>query len=204
MKLLKGIEKRCNRLLALDVDALARLAELSGQVILLELLNTGFMIYLVPSERGIQLFDRYHADANVRVRGTPSAMVIFLLKSGRRSTGFGGNIEIIGDVGLAQEFQSILKNLDLDWEEQLAHWFGDSIAHTLGRVLRGGVAFAGTAGGKLQQDISEYLRFEKELTVEKTELAEYCNAVDALRNDAERLKLRIKRLQQLTTNRAKP
>ena len=132
---------------------------------------------------------------NVKIRGTPSDMVTYLLKLNERTAGFAGSIEVIGDVGLAQDFQSVLLNIDLDWEEQLAHWFGDTLAHQLGRILRGGASFARSSSEKLQQDVSEYLRFERELTLEKTALARFGSDIDTLRNDVERLKLRINRLE---------
>lgn len=195
MILLGKIEKQINHILALDEDAMKSLADLSGQVLLLELINTDFIIYILPSEEGLHLQTEYAGKTNVKIRGTPSDMVTYLLKSNKRTAGFAGSIEVIGDVGLAQDFQSVLLNIDLDWEEQLAHWFGDTLAHQLGRILRGGASFARSSGEKLQQDVSEYLRFECELTLEKTALARFGSDVDTLRNDVERLKLRINRLE---------
>lgn len=196
MRLLNKIERQLNHVLALDEDSLKSLAELSGQVISLELINTGFIIYIWPSAEGLHLQTEYEGEANVKIRGTPPDMLAYLLKSRDGSGGSAGSIEVIGDVGLAQDFQSILKDIDLDWEEQLAHWFGDTAAHSLGRLLRGTANFARNSGDKFQQDLSEYLRFETEMTPDLTAMDEFTSAVDTLRNDVERLKLRIKRLEQ--------
>ncbi|MFT7457510.1 MAG: ubiquinone biosynthesis protein UbiJ [Planctomycetota bacterium] len=196
MRILGKIEQQLNHVLALDEDTLESLADLSGQVISLELINTGFIIYILPSKDGVHLQSEYIGNTNVKIRGTPSDMVAYLIKSNEKSSNFTGSIEVIGDVGLAQDFQSILKNIDLDWEEQLAHWFGDTVAHKLGRVLKGAAIFSSNTGNKIRQDVSEYLRFEAELTLDTTTLSEFSNAVDTLRNDVERLKLRIKRLER--------
>jgi ubiquinone biosynthesis accessory factor UbiJ len=196
MILLDKIERKLNHVLALDEDSLKSLAGLSGQVISLELINTDFIMYIWPSAEGLHLQTEYEGRANVKIRGTPPDMLAYLLKSKGESGGFVGSIEVIGDVELAQDFQSILKDIDLDWEEQLAHWFGDTTAHSLGRLLRGTANFARNSGDKFQQDLSEYLRFETEMTPDLTALDEFTSAVDTLRNDVERLKLRINCLEQ--------
>jgi len=194
MRLLGKIERQINRTLALDEDTLIKLAALSGQVISLELINTGFIIFILPAAKGLYLQTNIEGNANVVIRGTPRDILSYLLHSKGKSGNFTGSIEVTGDVALAQDFQSIMLGLDLDWEEQLARWFGDTFAHKFGRILRATAGFAGHSGDKLQQDISEYLRFEVEMTVDKTQMDEFTSAVDTARNDVERLKLRISRL----------
>ena len=202
MKLLDKIERRLNQVLALDPETQSRLAELSGQVILVELINTEINLYILPIADGFHLLSDFAGEANVKIRGTPSDMVSYLLKSRDSSSRGSANIEVIGDVGLAQDFQSIMKCIDLDWEEQLSRWFGDELAHKLGRILGGTAKFVNNSGDKLQRDVSEYLKFESRLTLDQTELAEFSEAIDVLRNDVERLKLRIMRLDQ--TRNAQP
>ncbi|OGT84016.1 MAG: hypothetical protein A3G96_03140 [Gammaproteobacteria bacterium RIFCSPLOWO2_12_FULL_52_10] len=103
-------------------------------------------------------------------------------------------MEVSGDVGLAQRFQKIVKDLDLDWEEHLSHWFGDTLAHKLGNAVRGSVQFAKATKRTLELDVSEYLRYEKEVLPEISEVNDYITAIDVLRDDVERLKLRIDKL----------
>ncbi len=194
--MLGKIERQINHVLSMDEDALEKLGALSGQVISLELLNTDFRIFILPYVGGVQLRSEFEDNVNVKIRGTPPDMLSYLVKTRTKSGAFAGSIEVIGDVGLAQDFQTVLFNIDLDWEEQLSKWFGDSVAHKMGRLFREVGNLAITSGDKLQQDISEYLRFEKEVTLDKTEMDEFISAVDTLRNDAERLKMRINRLEQ--------
>ncbi len=196
MELLGKIERQLNHILELDEEALRSLGELDGQVISLELTNTNFKIFILPSARGLLLQTATAEKEDVKIRGTVPDMLAYLLKANEKSGSFAGSIEVTGDVGLAQNFQSILKNIDIDWEEQLAQWFGDTVAHSMARLLRGAATFAADSCNKLQQDVSEYLRFETAMTPDKTALDEYASAVDTLRNDAERLKLRINRLEQ--------
>ena len=195
MLLLDKIEKHVNKVLELDEDSLSSLNQLSGKVISLELLNTNFCIYILPFEKGVQLRSSYEDNVNVKIRGTAPDVLTYMLKTRTKSGDFAGSIEVIGDVGLAQDFQAIVFNLDLDWEEQLSRWFGDTVAHQMARVLKEIGSFGTNASNKFQQDVSEYLRFETEMTMHSSEMNEFVDAVDTLRNDTQRLKIRINRLE---------
>jgi len=121
-------------------------------------------------------------------------MIAYLVSTKTNSDSFAGKLEIIGDVGLAQQFQSIMKNIDLDWEEYLSHWLGDTMAHKLGNFLRDSIKFVSETRKTLALDVSEYLQYEKEVLPDHSEIVEFSDNVDELRNDIERLKVRIGKL----------
>ena len=188
--ILDSAEKMVNKVLSLDEEVLASLATLAGKVIEINVLNTDIKIFILPSEEGITLVSEYEGKADVAIKGRPSALLgmITAEKVGA------GDIEIIGNVGLAQKFQSILKNMDVDWEEYLSHFVGDITAHKVGNFLRGMSRFAKATGKTIGLDISEYLRYEKEAVLDKSELDEFNQSVDKLRNDVDRLQKRVERL----------
>lgn len=196
MSLLKSIENQINRLIDLDEEGKKNLGRLSGKTIEIDILNTDLRIYLQPSAEKLHFLENIDKKPDVTIRGTPGDLIIYLLNSRESSTAIAANIEVTGDVGLAQSFQTAMKNLDIDWEEQLSHWFGDTLAHKMGRFLRGTVEYTHYSMNKLQLDISEYLRYEKDVTVNRIELEEFTRGVDMLRNDIERLKIRISRLER--------
>ena len=109
-----------------------------------------------------------------------------------------GDVEISGNVGLAQKLQSIFRGMEIDWEEYLSHFVGDIAAHKLGNFLKGMNRFVIASGKTIGMDISEYLRFEKEALLDKTEVDEFNQAVDVLRNDVERLQKRLERLEKVS------
>ena len=192
--IIKKLEAALNRTLKLDADALAAVTELAGKVLAFEFINTGLVLYIFPAVDGVRLDVEHTGAVNVTVRGTPVNMLAYLLSNAGSGDGFTGRMEVIGDIGLAQRFQRIIKNLDLDWEEHLSRWLGDTLAHKLGNVVRGSVQFAKATRQTLEQDVSEYLRYEKEVLPELREVNDYITAIDVLRDDAERLKLRIDKL----------
>ena len=187
-----------NRTLKLDTGTLDRLAELSGKVLSLEFINTGLVLFIIPDTDGVRLDTEYPGEADVAIRGSPVNLVAYLMSSSGKGEGFTGRLEIIGDVGLAQDFQSIIKEADLDWEEFLSRWLGDTLAHKMGNMARSTINFARNTKRTLELDVSEYLRYEKEILPEQSEVDEYITAIDELRNDTERLKLRVNKLTRAT------
>jgi ubiquinone biosynthesis protein UbiJ len=188
--ILDSAEKMVNKVLSLDEEILASLAILAGKVFEIDVQNTDIRIFILPSGDGITLASEYEGKADVAIKGRPSALLgmITAEKVGA------GDIEINGNVGLAQKFHSILKNMDVDWEEYLSHFVGDITAHNVGNFLRGMSRFAKATGKTIGLDISEYLRYEKEALLDKLELDEFIQTVDKLRNDVERLQKRVERL----------
>jgi len=190
--ILDSAEKMVNKVLSLDEEILASLEKLAGKVFEIDVLNTDIRIFILPTGEGISLASEYEGNADVAIKGRPSALLgmITAEKIGA------GDIEINGNVGLAQQFQSILKNMEIDWEEYLSHFVGDITAHNVGNFLRGVSRFAMATGKTIGLDISEYLRYEKEVLLDKLELDEFIQTVDKLRNDVERLQKRVERLEK--------
>jgi len=188
--LLDGAEKMVNKLLSLDEETLDALAILEGNVVEIDVLNTGIRLFILPSARGLTLVSTYEDKADVSIKGTAAALLgmITAEKVGA------GDVEIIGNVGMAHKLQSILKKVDVDWEEYLSQIIGDIAAHKVGNLLRGMSQFAKASGRTIGLDVSEYLRYEKEALMDKSELDEFNHAVDKIRNDVERLQKRVDRL----------
>lgn len=191
---LSRIEKQVNRFLNMDEDAMLRIAALDGKVLHIDLLNTRAEFYLCLSRHGVHMVDNYPGKADVSIAGTPTDLLLYVGAGSDQGSLAGVEITLTGDVALGQEFQQILRNLDLDWEEQLSRRVGDTAAHQLGRMVRGAAGFLRNAGDKLQLDTSEYLRFEKDMSVDAMEIDEFTADVDTLRDDVERLKKRIDRI----------
>jgi ubiquinone biosynthesis protein UbiJ len=192
--MLKRLETALNRTLKLDPDTLAALAELSGKALAFEFSNTGLAFTVFPAADGVRLESGRATAADVCIRGTPTDLLAYLLAASGKGEGYAGRLDVSGDVNLAQRFQAVMKNVDLDWEEYLSSWFGDTLAHKLGNAFRGSLQFAKNTRRTLELDVSEYLRYEKEILPDQGEVNGYITAIDALRDDAERLKLRVERL----------
>jgi ubiquinone biosynthesis protein UbiJ len=196
--LLETAGRVINYALSRDPVALAALAALAGRTILVEISDLSVRFCLLPSAQGLQLAPVPAGEPDVLVRGGIVALIGMILRRPEQGDTAAGRVEIVGDVHLAQRLQLILRNLDIDWEEWLAQWIGDLPARklcNLGRALR---QQAGDAWHTLGKDLSEYLRYERDLVVDQTEIEEFAGAVDRLRDDTERLAQRLKRLERRT------
>jgi len=191
--ILDSAEKMVNKLLSLDEETLDALATLEGDVVEIGVLNTDIRLFILPSARGLALKSKYEDKADVSIKGTPAAL-LGMITAERVAA---GNVEIIGNVGLAHKLQSTLMNMDIDWEEYLSQIIGDIAAHKVGNFVRDISQLAKASARTIGMDISEYLRYEKEALLDQSELDEFNHAVDKVRNDVERLQKRIERFGSL-------
>lgn len=178
------------RVLELDADSLAAFRSLAGRSVRIELRNPDVRFSLEFTAEGPRVVPAGAAD--VTIRGSTGDFLSYAMKRGHAP---GGGIEIAGDVGLARELQDILARLDPDFEELLSRWMGDTAARKAGNALRAFAAWGRDAVRSLFLDTGEYLRFEQRLVVEKEEVEAFSASVHALRDDVERLRARLQRLE---------
>ena len=188
--ILASAEKMVNKVLSLDEETLDALSTLEGDVVEIDVLNTEIRLFILPSARGITLALKYEDKADVSIKGTPAALLGMV--TGEKVGA--GDVEIIGNVGMAHKLQSILKKIDIDWEEYLSQIVGDIAAHKVSNLVREMSQLAKASARTIGLDISEYLRYEKEALLDQSELDEFNHAVDKVRNDVERLQKRVERL----------
>ena len=195
-----ALEVLLNQLIRLDPEARAHLAPLHGRVIRLELVGLGQCLCLVPDPSGIQLFHELEGEPDCVLRGTP--LDLARMRTSRESADqlFSGAVEIEGDSGLAHQFGDFLASLDVDWEEQLSRLTGDVIAHQAGNLARDFLAWGSGARRTFGRNLQEYLQEELRLLPSRHEIEPFLREVDHLRDDIERLSLRIDKLRQTTAD----
>lgn len=188
------LEDAVNRLLRLDPDTLARLGEFDGKCIGLRLAgdDRDVEFFLFPSAAGFRVRTTHDTAPDVTIRG--DVPVFTRLVFGGSPTTRAGELQIGGDIELGQDFQRVLRALDIDWEERTAHVVGDIAAHQLGRVARGLRAWARQSVEYLRQDVREYLQEESRLLAKRESVDCFLGAVDTLRADTDRLEQRLTRL----------
>ncbi|MCY4363166.1 MAG: SCP2 sterol-binding domain-containing protein [Gammaproteobacteria bacterium] len=192
---MNALERLLNRLLSLDGETADDLAGLSGKVIQLELLNTGQpVISLIVNEHAIRVDTDYAGTGDVLIRGTPLDLLVYMRSSAGDRQTVTGNMEIRGDLGLAQDFQRLLRSFEVDWEEQAARLVGDTLARKASNIVAMGADFLQHLKSKIEMDLSEYALYETEVLPERDEIEHFNHSVDTLRDDLERLKQRFHRL----------
>lgn len=186
------IESIVNRTLELDGLTLAALAELSGKVVAIEVRETRIRFVVTLREHGIQLGTTHDGAVDVCIRGSIPDVLHYLFAG--RAAGAAGGFEISGDAALANSLQEIFARMEPDWEEAVARRIGDTAARKAGVLFRSARASGREARHALGMDFSEYLRFEKGLVPERSEVERFLSSVDGLRDDVARLRFRLDRL----------
>lgn len=187
------LQAAVRRALEFDPETRERIAGLDGRVVELEF--TGLEQTLcVTIDQGAVLFARAaQREPDLRLIGTPIAFARYVMAPDRVELTESG-IKIEGDIGLAQRFVDVLRQLDIDWEEWASRYVGDVMAYRAGRFAESVRDWAENSRRQFQQDVGEYLQEEVRLLASRERVTRLMNDIDATRSDVERLAQRVKRL----------
>ena len=136
--------------------------------------------------------------ADVTLRGTIPALLFSRMK--KEGTGMPKGVSVSGDAETGQQFQRLIDALDIDWEEKLSRFIGDSAAHQVGSLLRGFRDFTRQGAERFGDNIREYLQEETEDLPRRREVNDFLDGVDALREDVDRLEARMQRAFRRASN----
>lgn len=193
------VETLINKALSLDEETLCSLAALEGKVLGFEFVNTNLTIYLFPSAKGLLIQADYQDKPDVLIKGTPTNFIKMTASSKDNKGTLPTDMQIIGDIGLAQRFQNIMQTIEIDLEEPLSKWVGDSMAYQIGKFFRSTTRFAANTSKTLANDVSEYLRFEINMLPDDLLVEEFNKEVDVLRDDVDRFEQRLNKLEKRIT-----
>ncbi|MEL0585673.1 MAG: SCP2 sterol-binding domain-containing protein [Candidatus Thiodiazotropha sp. (ex. Lucinoma kazani)] len=190
------LEQLLNQTIRLDPETPKQLAPMHGRVIKMELLGLATSLYLIPEPNGIQVLSEFEGEPDCTLRGSPFDLARMHGNHQSADQLFSGSVQIEGDTNLAHKFGAFLSELDIDWEEQLSKVTGDLVAHEVGNLARGTMAWGQSLGHTSKHNLQEYLQEELRLLPGRYEMGPYLSGVDRLRDDVERLDARIQRLKQ--------
>jgi len=193
-KLITDLETIINQLLIFDKESLVALSSFKGIVVAVDVQNTSSIFYITITESGVSLTNEFELIPDIIVRGSSFELYEYLISINNSQEFQTGKLEVAGDISVAQKIQSIVKNLDIDWEDYISNWIGDSLTHKLGRAVKNSINLLHSANKNIKYNLSDYLRYETEYLIDRNEQDEFSQSVDVLRDDAERLKLRINRI----------
>ena len=188
--------------LELDPETRHALAGLSGTLVDLDVTGAGVLRLHIDAERVRVGWREEGVDADVTIRGTPLSLLRFAFTDDRERLVLSEEVRLHGDIALATRLQRIVARMDIDIEEALAQRIGDLPAHEIARGARGLGGWLRAAGAALLADVSEYVRYEAAATPVADEVEGFSQAVDAVRDDVERLEARIERLERRAVPRS--
>ena len=200
-----GIELAMNQLLKLDDDSQQRLKKLSGKSLQVTIKELPWPLLFSFSE---QIDVRTVISPNNDSEPTPEPVDCLIelnletlpkLKDSSQLTQLiqQNQLNLIGDIYVAQTFSALLKDLDVDWEEQLSRYTGDVVAHQTFTSMR---ALFDTAKSQIEQgaiELGEHLTQSDSIAVKPSEMMGFSRSVNDLRSATERLSARITLLEQI-------
>lgn len=189
---LASAEKLINAALAYDPASRIALAELSPQVLAVQISAPDFKMFVAPSAEGIALHGHYEGEITTQLQGTLPAL-LSLIKSDRLNLKDSG-VQLFGSTHFLAELQKILKNLDIDWEEMLSQVFGDIIGHQSAELIRSKMLWTKDRVNNMQRLTSEFLTEELRILPSAPELNFFNAQVDELTLGVDRAAARIEQL----------
>lgn len=197
---LAGLQTIVNRVLELDPEFAEGLAELEGAVFEVHVVGVDKRFQLHPSAAGVDVVlvvsdgQQSAAVPDVTISGPPFTLLRLLGSLESVDGVLPADVSVSGELQLVQKLARLAKRANIDWEEPLSKLFGDSVAHEIGRGVRSFVSWARAASETFSSDVGEYLREERRLTPTRLEVDDFATHVDRVRDDVERLGVRVARL----------
>lgn len=191
------VEDAVERLLERDAGSANDLAAIAGKVVKIELDPWGLSVYICATQSGLNFYESMVDEPDTVISASPSAFVRMMLSASPQQALFSGGVRISGNADVAKRLQAVLSGLKIDNEAHVASLIGRSLSERLFGALRSGNAWARDTITTLQIDAGEYLQEESRDLPSSGEVEVYCEQVDRLRADTDRLEARIRRLQAL-------
>jgi len=188
------LEAAFNRNIAASAAARALCERLEGKSLAVKAAGLPFDIYLRCNAGRLQMSAARSSEADATLSGNVLGL-LSLAGANPESAIRGGAVHIEGDAEVAQAFKELLAQARPEVEEELARFIGDVPAHQIGRFTRGALDFGRRLAGTFTQNVGEYLQEESRDLPSTTEVEEFLQDVDRLRDDTDRLEARLKLLE---------
>ena len=183
-----------NRVLAMDPEAAAMMEPLDGKLLGVSLggINTSF--YARVSGARLEIVEQPGIAPDLVIEGDVFDLAMLGVAASPESVMRDRRITMSGDVELAHAMKTLLQAFDPDWEEALSQIVGDFLARKTGVGVRSLRDWLATARTSVTDTVGEILTEEKRLLPTRLRYQQHQVEVEHLRDDVERLSVRIDRL----------
>lgn len=179
---------------ALNYDPATRLglAKLSGQVLAVQISAPSLKLFVMPTADGLRLMNHWEGEVDTQLSG--SLLALLQLSRGNTHNLKDSGVEVMGQLSLLADLQSLLKNLDIDWEDLLSQFTGDIIGHQAAQIIRAKFGWAKSRAQTAQRLTGEFLTEELRSLPSKPELEDFYRQVDDIGMAVERAAARVERI----------
>jgi len=192
-----ALELIINKALLLNTNKALPLQAVAGKTLTLELAELSFPLSFTVSSQLIQtkvIVSSLTECSDCTI--STSVNTLKKLKAEQQITQLikQGELDVNGDVKIAQQFAAIAQSLEIDWQSELAKHIGDVPTH---KILQFGNKITKSIGKhstQLQADVSEYIVHEKRLVVTNGQIKHFNQQVTDVSNNVDKISSRINKL----------
>jgi ubiquinone biosynthesis protein UbiJ len=198
--LTSGIELVINQLLKLDPASQSRLKKLHGKRLKVTVKELPWPLIFSFSERVDVMTEQrddnapaasqqYQVDCHIEL----ALETLSELKDSSKISQLIQQNKLVleGDIDVAQAFSGLIKDLDIDWEEQLSQYTGDVFAHQTFANMKSVFLSAQQNMQKFSANLSQTLMTEPAVAISADNVSAFCEQVNELRSAAQRLEARL-------------
>ena len=193
--ILGAIETALAQALQYAPQTRAELGKLSGNSIRIRVVQPALETTLLLAERP-ELRSVYEDKASASIEGKLSDFLQVATAEDPAIALINGDLKIRGDTRLLQQVQTLVAELDLDWEAPISAVAGDVVGHQIGKGLRAFFRWGQHSRLALERQLSEYILEEARLTPSPLELEDFYRDLRHLQQRLDRCEARLKRLKR--------
>ena len=187
------VEVAVNQILRTDAQIAKRLAPLEGKLLAVEITELPCFFLWVTKGQAQLLWE-----TSERPNGTIRAGLFTIVRAKTRLNAQlfrdGSTYEVFGDADTARAVRVFFSGFESDWEERLAEFVGDTVAHKTGRGIRVAAEWTRDANRSGMQNFSEYLREEWQVLATRSRVERHLDEVAGLQQRVDALERRLTQL----------
>lgn len=192
--LLPVLETIVNRALFADPDALTKIVAIKNQVIEIHCEDWEMHFYVTIDSQGLRFHKKYSGESNTIIRGTLNNFLHIFMKGGDTKAVFNYPIEINGNTHNVEVLRDAFKNIDIDFEEKLSHYLGDTISHKLFFRLKEAKNLLKKSADNITEQTKEFIHYETKSLISQKQAEQFYSDVATLKDDVDRMEARISRI----------
>ncbi|WP_438864443.1 ubiquinone biosynthesis accessory factor UbiJ [Neptunicella sp.] len=174
------LETTINKLLSMDEQSAQRLAPLAGKQLKVELQELPWPLTFVFND-SIDVLVNAEGEVDCTLRLSLSTLTKLQDTSQLTQLIQNRELELIGDLHVAQSFSVLMKELHIDWEEQLSVYTGDVFAHQTMRSAQ-------QLGQSVKHSAGQFRDLLRDAAIEEKAIAAHPVAVEAFYQDVNQLR----------------
>jgi ubiquinone biosynthesis protein UbiJ len=186
---LASAEKMINTALHYDPATRLGLARLEGKILAVQISAPAINLFVMPMDDELRLMGNWDGDVDTRISGSLIALAQLAQTQVHNLKDSG--VTVMGDLALLADYQRLLKNLDIDWEDMLSQFTGDIIGHQTAQLVRAKFGWVKDRTTSAQRLTKEFLTEELKTLPSKPELEDFYHQVDDLRLAVDRAAARV-------------